>query len=909
MIEDGIPLWLRTEIELTVSGKSREETVGWILPEGWQLATVESEIPVAVDDRGLMKAQVRAGKWSVAVHAFRTNDAGEFRYAEGAQPVANSELIGLQTDPQFRISQIEDLAMIDVTQTTFPSKWRGLPVFQWDTSKPFRLVEKMRGMGDQSPEGLKVDRRFWLDEDGKGITYQDKFRGTMQQIWRLDVAEGHELGAVRVDDQGQLITANPQTGASGVEIRKRDLNMEAIGRVDRTAELAATGWQTDADSLRLTMTLPPGWRAFAVFGADQVEGDWLTAWSLLDLFLLLIFSLAVFRLYGPVPGLIALVAFGLAYHEPGSPRLTWLFLLMPLALLRVVGEAAGKRWVLVWKHFAVALLLFCLIPFIAMQTQSVIYPQLESTKLSYGSRSVFGWPGDAYMRMPQATIAESYSRRSGRADSQKAEQLSKSRFDSSNLLYDPKSRIQTGPAQPQWEWNDVHCVWNGPVAAQQKIRPILISLAQHRVLTVVRLVLLMLLAAILLRTGKFRFPFSKRKAIAGASLAICLSPVTAHAQLPDQQMLETLRARVLEAPDAFPNAADIPSVDLSIEEERVSMKAQVHAALDVAVPLPGRLPAWSPVSVTIDDAADVLVSRRDGYLWVLVPQGVHEITVVGLLPNQTDWEWTFELKPRYVAVNAPGWKVTGVNADGVPDQQVFFVKEQASTDDKAAYDRTDFNSVVVVDRFVEMGLTAKIRTEVTRLSSPGKAISLEMPLLEGESVLTSGRDVKDGSISVRLGATGRTFSWDSELPVGQEIRLSAEQTDRWVERWHLITSPVWNVTLEGLQPIFEAEEQDLIPVWHPWPGESVSLTFNRPTAVIGDVITVQNVNHETTIGSRRRTSKLLLDLECSLASDFVVELDPQAEIYSLSMDDQHVPVQRNDANLIIPAVLGNNGSR
>ena len=37
-LEDGIPLWLRTEIELTVSGKSREEELGTILPEGWKLA-------------------------------------------------------------------------------------------------------------------------------------------------------------------------------------------------------------------------------------------------------------------------------------------------------------------------------------------------------------------------------------------------------------------------------------------------------------------------------------------------------------------------------------------------------------------------------------------------------------------------------------------------------------------------------------------------------------------------------------------------------------------------------------------------------------------------------------------------------------------------------------------------------
>ncbi len=141
--------------------------------------------------------------------------------------------------------------------------------------------------------------------------------------------------------------------------------------------------------------------------------------------------------------------------------------------------------------------------------------------------------------------------------------------------------------------------------------------------------------------------------------------------------------------------------------------------------------------------------------------------------------------------------------------------------------------------------------------------------MDGEGVLTSSGDVSDGSIAVRLGAAQKTFAWDSELPMGPEIQLSRRATDRWVERWHLVTSPVWNVTLEGLSPVFESDQPDLIPVWRPWPGESVTLNFSRPVAVSGDIMTVQNVDHETSLGSRRRTSKLVLDLDCSLAGDFV----------------------------------------
>jgi len=294
MIEDGIPLWLRTEIELSVSGKSREEVLGNVVPEGWSISSVDAPVPVAVDDQGRMKAQVRAGKWLIHVDAFRTTDAGQIKFAQGATPITTTELVGFRALPELRMAELDGLPAVDVSQTTFPQKWRNLPVYQWQTDKAFRLLEKMRGMGLQKPEGLKINRVFWLDENGKGLTFRDQINGAMQQIWRLDVAEGQDLGAAKIGGQAQLITTNPANGAHGVEIRARNLDMQAIGRSDRVKAIPATGWRSPADRLHVSMNLPPGWRLFALFGADWVDGDWLSGWTLLDLFLLLIFSLAVF---------------------------------------------------------------------------------------------------------------------------------------------------------------------------------------------------------------------------------------------------------------------------------------------------------------------------------------------------------------------------------------------------------------------------------------------------------------------------------------------------------------------------------------------------------------------------------------------------------------------------------------
>ncbi|MBV9656529.1 MAG: hypothetical protein JO295_00310, partial [Verrucomicrobia bacterium] len=963
-LEDGIPLWLRTELELTVSGKSREEALGTVLPEGWKLAAIESSLPVAVDDTGKAKAQVRAGKWTVRISAFRSDQPKEIRYAAGATPTAAEQLVAFRAQPEFRMVEITGASSIDVSQTTFPQKWRELPVYRWDTSTAFRLEERMRGMGEQKPAGLAMTREWWLDESGRGLTFRDLVTGQMQQIWRLDAAPGEDLGAVRNAGQGQLITRNPQNAAAGVEVRTRTLNLEATGRMARTPAFSATGWRADADSLRVTLNLPPGWRLFALFGADWVQGDWLTAWTLLDLFLLLIFALAVFRLWGVVAAAVAFFAFGLSYHEPDAPRFVWLLLLVPLALARVVPEGhKGRRALGVAKWLCIALFVLVLVPFVVQQVQQALYPQLEVV----GPRRTLEQRASSIVLEPNVSAAPNRSapeeeswREGGEANKpaappQQQQQLPRdaagnrsfsysksanrrSQANEANLNFDAKARIQTGPGVPEWRWRVVTFGWNGPVQAAQQVRPVLISLGVERLLTILRIALLLALSAILLRARQrppgtpgnrrwfWRFGGGKAAAAATAMLALIIFGMIAlaapaRAQAPDATTLEQLRARLLEPSDAYPHAAELPTVALSLNERRLSMDADVHTALRVAVPLPGRLPAWLPVSVTVDGKPESALRREDGYLWVVLPAGVHRVHVEGLLADVTEWEWTFPLKPRQVKIDAPGWTFTGVRPDGVPEAQVFFSRQQKTAAAgggggaaEAAYDRNDLQSIAVVERQLEIGLVWQVSTTVTRLSPVGKAIALRVPLLPGENVLTSNAVVRDGFIEVRLGAQETAFTWESGLAMTDHLTLATRAADTWVERWRLVISPVWNLALSGLAPVFEADAPqpvtsnstiaaaggDLIPIWQPWPGESVELTLSRPEAIAGATVTVLRGTHEISLGSRQRVSKLDLALRSSLGEDFLVDLPADAEVTSLTHNGRSLPARKDSNRLIVP---------
>ncbi len=51
-----------------------------VLPKGWKIASVGGPIPATVDEDGRMRAQVRPGKWSIDVDAFRFDNPKDFSY-------------------------------------------------------------------------------------------------------------------------------------------------------------------------------------------------------------------------------------------------------------------------------------------------------------------------------------------------------------------------------------------------------------------------------------------------------------------------------------------------------------------------------------------------------------------------------------------------------------------------------------------------------------------------------------------------------------------------------------------------------------------------------------------------------------------------------------------------------------
>src|SRR5206468_10698149 len=125
------------------------------------------------------------------------------------------------------------------------------------------------------------------------------------------------------------------------------------------------------------LNLPPAWRLFHARGVDDVSATWISTWSLLDLFLVLIASLSIAKLRDIRWGAITLLTLALCWIEPGAPQWTWLAVLLFEALGRALPAGRFQNLVRIARGLALAVLAIVAVPFMVQQVRASIYPALE----------------------------------------------------------------------------------------------------------------------------------------------------------------------------------------------------------------------------------------------------------------------------------------------------------------------------------------------------------------------------------------------------------------------------------------------------------------------------------------------------------------------------------------------------
>ena len=375
--------------------------------------------------------------------------------------------------------------------------------------------------------------------------------------------------------------------------------------------------------------------------------------------------------------------------------------------------------------------------------------------------------------------------------------------------------------------------------------------------------------------------------------------------IPSQQMLDELQRRLLEREDCFPACADIRDIHVYIEPEHLSLTLGVEAQIDTAIPLPGHYRHWIPRQVRLDGLPAKALFSLEETLWAMLPAGKHIITCEGGIRQQNTLQLPLPLKPHSGKVDAPGWEVQGLNADGSMDDQLQFKRIVTKTGQEQEILATGvLPSFARVERTILLGLVWKVETTVFRTSPPGSAITMNIPLIPGESVTTQGVRVKNGMVQVTMNSAQNSFHWEAFLEPADTLKLQHAKTNDWTELWTLDVSPIFHVKTSGIPVILHQAQNRWHPTWHPWPGESVTLSISRPAGIKGQTMTIEKSLLVLHPGRTSTNAELGLSIRSSKGGQHTITLPDKAELQEVIINGKLQLIRQEGRKLPLPITPG-----
>jgi len=916
LITDNIPMEIITLMRVNVSGKAREISLENVLLDGFLPMKITSPIPARITSDRNLTVQASPGQWEIYIKGrsqSMVNVMGTVKTPYG------QEIWAFEPQNDLRMVQIEGVPAIDPNQTDSPQEWRQYSTYVIDSDDKIVFKESRRGDSDPAPDRLSLERTWWLDFSGEGFTIRDHVTGTMSRQWYLATNPPVILGRVTLDGVDQLITYHGDDKKPGVELRRGQLDMTAESRIESPGETySAVGWDHGFQSVSGTLNLPPGWRLISVSGVDVMPGTWFEKWTLLDLFLVLIISLAVYKLWGRPQGILALVTLILIYHEPGAPRIVWLNLLASIALLRFIPRGWFRRLIDLWRVGSVLVLLLISIPFMVQQVRWGMYPQLEPRYGPQVTQSVRKDQAQAVMPAAPPEIQRkgisSLPSITGRSEMLKLREKEVSDYDANKAIevIDRDALNQTGPGIPDWTWHSYGMRWNGPVEKGQNIRFRLLSPLVNLILSFVRVILLALLILVLLVPKQWKILGGRLPFVTVSAVLLLFIPFASIAQetdngFPPDRLLQELKKRLIEGPDCYPYCADIPKMEMTATPDTLQILLQVGAAGDTVIPLPGAMESWLPDQVLLGtDPAEGLLMGDDGYLRMLVREGTQVVTLMGSISKTDDFQIPLPLTPRKVTYSGEGWEIQGIDREGKAESVIRFIRRKGVGDERIQdADQTAVPPFFQVEKILSLGLDWHVRTRVTRLTPVGTTAILSIPLLTGESVTTPGIRVEDGIAHIQMAPNSREVRWDSTMKKNTTLILKSSSHVPWTEAWTLESSTIWHCDFTGIPVIHRQDEEGTYrPHWRPWPGEEVTISISRPQAVPGQMVTMDRADLSFTPGERFSLAELSLYIRTSKGGQHRILLPEGARLQRVAMEGKELPIRKQDGEIILPLQPG-----
>ncbi|MFA6037686.1 MAG: hypothetical protein WC748_06185 [Legionellales bacterium] len=863
-INQGVPLTVQSVIELDVSGPAREVQLGPVLLPGTLAMRLDSSLPAQLDDKGILRVQLRPGKWQIEISERFPEKVDTLTRSEVGPPWPAEEIWSFEPDPQLGIMSVSGVPSVDPSQTLLPDDWRNLPAYRVLVADPVLLTssDNIQASNNQ----FSLTRHMWLDFSGKSWTVEDTLQGQILSTGRLSLKQPYLLGQFNLNGQPQLITIleNAQgTQIPGVEVRQGFLNAQALSVVENKWRLNATGWEENFDHVSTTLSLPPGWELLTAFGVDQIAGSVLSTWSLWDIFIVLLLTLALATVLDKKWALMAFFVLLMSYHPKAAPLLFWLNIVLALW---AVQWFKGLRFLKIYRDLSFVVLAVMIVWLGSVSLIDSLYPQVIAKAQPVHAEKML-------MEARPRTLAAA------------ADQFA--------VPVDAKT--QTGPARPQWEATQINMEWSSPVNKDQNIYLFLLSPLMLLVLTLLKIIFSIAIGLRLWkkRAEKLHMKFNFMPAL--AILFLSTSPDFAQANdIPDPALLDTLKTRLLEPASCLPQCASIGAAFVNVPHDDIYISLQIDALEPVAVPIPGRSAYWQADQIFVNQQPAKGLFWQDNTLMVQLDEGHHTVMIYGRAFNMDKVSLDFPLNPHWVEVTAPAWFVEGLDNHRLTGNTLDLLRRERGTQNQSVSAIQPFVRVI---RNLNLGLKGEVTTQVERIAPVAGAIQLNIPLLAHESVTTPGMIVQNNEVQVSFAPHQREVTWESTLADYDDLTLLAPETTSWIEEWRVNIASIWHPSITGIP-------SELLQ-WQPWPSQSVHIQLNRLPAMLGSTVTLDQVNLLTNATTRGSEIILQALLRSTLGSQQTLKLPSDVTVKEVKVNGV-LQVLQNNNEIILPISPGNN---
>ena len=481
------------------------------------------------------------------------------------------------------------------------------------------------------------------------------------------------------------------------------------------------------------------------------------------------------------------------------------------------------------------------------------------------------------------------------------------------LSQSPDAKVQNSVPRPQWNWRSVYLQYNNIITADQEVSIYFLSPFMGRVLALVRIALMAALVLMMLKPVKSskmdedsaapqETAFGKAAAATALALvmtvALFLTPARLAAQtdFPSQELLDEYRQRLLGSKGVF--EPGVPLLRIEASAESLVMEFEVETQEESIIGLPTLdKEVFRPETISVDGRALPLM-EADGRWLALLPEGHSRVRLAGRLrkPAPKAFQINFHQaqRPQRTVVSDHGfWKVEGLEADGQLVGSALYLSPNGETPASEGQSEEEIQLAIdpffLVHRTVSLGLQWQVHTSVQRITPAGSPTSLRLPLLPGENPISAGFRRDDQKLTLNFGPNDTTLSWDSSLETADELKLSASEGP-WTESWSLDVSPIWRVKLDGPPPVQNMVNGFWQPQWLPWPGETLSLSVDRPQPVPGQYLVIDSARLESTIGEHNRLNNLNFQVRTSQGGPWSFNLPSRAKVREFTVNGKTMPL-------------------